>query len=197
MDTNSDQSSIDQPGFADPVIGAQQGFRAMLAAMSRPGSLHALGLGLTPPGGLDPATASALLTLADPETTLALDPALAAARSWIAFHCGAPFAKPERAQFVLARELPDFSTLNSGSDEAPEDGATVIVQVASLGEGTAYRLSGPGLAEHSVLRVRGLPGDFVARWQTNHALYPRGVDLLLCAGEKLAALPRSVRIEEV
>jgi alpha-D-ribose 1-methylphosphonate 5-triphosphate synthase subunit PhnH len=48
-----------------------------------------------------------------------------------------------------------------------------------------------------VLHAAGLPGDFVARWAANHALFPRGVDLVLCAGERLAALPRSVAIEEV
>lgn len=190
------EADIDLPGFADPVAGAQQGFRAVLAAMSRPGSLHTLGAELIPPARLAAATAAVLLTLADSETTLSLDPVLAASRGWIAFHCGTTFAPPERAKFVLAAELPDLGTLNTGSDEAPEDAATVIVQVAAFGDGAAYRLSGPGLAAPGVLRVRGLPNDFIARWRANHALYPRGVDLVLCAGKTLAALPRSVRIEE-
>jgi alpha-D-ribose 1-methylphosphonate 5-triphosphate synthase subunit PhnH len=33
-------------------------------------------------------------------------------------------------------------------------------------------------------------------WRRNHSLYPRGLDLVLCAGTTLAALPRSVAIEE-
>ncbi len=191
-------SDIDLPGFADPVAGAQLGFRSMLAAMSRPGSLHSLGAELTPPACLDPATAAVLLTLADSETTLWLDPALAASRGWTAFHCGAAFVQePGQAEFVLGCALPELDALNAGTDEAPETAATVIVQVAALGDGPAYRLSGPGLAAPAVLRVRGLPEGFAGIWRKNHALYPRGVDLVLCAGTRLAALPRSVRIEEV
>ena len=190
-------NDIDLPGFADPVAGAQQGFRAILAAMSRPGSLHRAGVGLTPPACLDPATASVLLTLTDGETSLWVDPALAASRGWIAFHCGTAFAAaPAQAGFVLACALPDLGAVNAGTDEGPEESATVIVQVAALGEGTGYRLSGPGLAAPSVFRVRGLPDGFIEIWRKNHALYPRGVDLVLCAGTQLAALPRSVRIEE-
>lgn len=84
----------------------------------------------------------------------------------------------------------------TGTDDAPEDGATVILQVAALGRGRALRLSGPGLAVPAVLRVNGLAAGFVAEWAANHAGFPRGVDLILCAGRHLAALPRSVRVEE-
>ena len=41
-----------------------------------------------------------------------------------------------------------------------------------------------------------LPADFAAIWQRNHAQYPRGIDLILCAGSQLAALPRSVAVRE-
>ena len=66
----------------------------------------------------------------------------------------------------------------------------------ALGQGTPFRLSGPGLRAPALLRLDGLPDDFAAQWAANHALYPCGVDLVLCAGERLCALPRSVRIEE-
>jgi alpha-D-ribose 1-methylphosphonate 5-triphosphate synthase subunit PhnH len=188
----------DLPGFSDPVAGAQQSFRALLTAMSRPGSLHTLGTELTPPSCLDPATAAVLLALTDNETTLWLDPALDEARSWIAFHSGTAFAQmPEQANFLLTSELPGFDTLNAGTDEGPEESATVITHVAEFGEGTAYRLSGPGLERPAVLRIRGLPDGFAGIWAANHALYPRGVDLVLCAGTMLMALPRSVKVEEV
>ena len=188
----------DLPGFSDPVAGAQQSFRALLTAMSRPGSLHTLGTELTPPSCLDPATAAVLLTLTDNETTLWLDPALDEARAWIAFHCGTAFAQsPEQATFLLTSELPDFDTLDAGTYEGPEESTTVITHVVEFGEGTAYRLSGPGLEQPAVVRIRGLPDGFAGIWAANHALYPRGVDLVLCAGTALTALPRSVTIEEV
>lgn len=189
--------SLDVPGFADPVLGAQASFRAVLDAMSRPGSLHAAGGDLTPPSPLHPATAAVLLTLVDVDTPFHAAAIMAPAQDWIAFHCGTRFAAtPTAATFALAGALPDLARLSKGSDDAPEDGTTVILQVAALGEGPGFTLAGPGLATPTMLRVTGLPENFAQIWAANHALYPRGVDLILCAGTTLAALPRSVRISD-
>jgi alpha-D-ribose 1-methylphosphonate 5-triphosphate synthase subunit PhnH len=180
------------PGFADPVTGAQACFRAVLDAMARPGrvlSIH----GVSAPAPLCDAAAAVLLTLVDHETPLWLDPDAEAARPWIAFHTGAPFGG---GMFAMALSLPDLAALPAGSDEMPETSATVILQVASLRAGRRLVLEGPGLREPAVLLADGLPADFVAMWQRNHALFPRGVDLILCAGRDLAALPRSVAVRE-
>jgi alpha-D-ribose 1-methylphosphonate 5-triphosphate synthase subunit PhnH len=180
-------ASIDFPGFADPVGDAQTTFRAVLDAMARPGRLCAAGAGLRPPAPLDRATAAVALTLVDQETTLYLDLEMLAAAKWLAFHAGSPIVPDHAtADFILAAACPD---------EAPEDSATLILQVAALGVGTAYRLAGPGLAEPTILRATGMPDSFVAAWRRNHALFPRGVDTVICAGEILTALPRSVTME--
>lgn len=190
-------SDIDLPGFADPVTAAQRCFRAVLDAMARPGSLHAAGEGLAPPPPLDAATAAVLLTLVDGETPLWLDPRLHAARAWIVFHCGAVcVTDPAMASFVVTDALPDIAVLHLGSHEAPETAATAIVQVPALGVGRRYRLRGPGLRDHAILAVDGLPATFATIWADNHARFPRGVDLILCAGSRLAALPRSLSIED-
>jgi alpha-D-ribose 1-methylphosphonate 5-triphosphate synthase subunit PhnH len=47
------------------------------------------------------------------------------------------------------------------------------------------------------LTVDGLPRDFVSIWRRNHALFPCGIDLVLCAGDRLTALPRTVTVEEL
>jgi len=189
-------STIAIPGFADPVGDAQATFRAVLDAMARPGRICAAGAGLHPPAPLDDATAAVALALIDQETTLSLGAAMQAAGPWLAFHAGCPTVDDRaQADFVLALSCPDFSALRTGSDEAPEASATVILQIAALGGGTAYRLDGPGFAEPAILRATGLPDDFVAAWRRNHALFPRGIDLVLCAGDRLAALPRSVTVE--
>lgn len=186
--------SIDLPGFADPVPSAQVAFRAILDAMSRPGSVHVAGQGLSPPAPLTPSAAACLLTLVDAETSVWLDDGCDAARDWVAFHCGAVFVALDAADFVLAEALPDLAALHAGSDDGPQDGATVIVQVASLHGGQRLTLDGPGLKNPATLDVDGLPDDFVALWAINHARFPRGVDLVLCAGNSLVALPRSLRI---
>jgi alpha-D-ribose 1-methylphosphonate 5-triphosphate synthase subunit PhnH len=189
--------TISLPGFADPVGEAQATFRAVLDAMARPGRLHKVGERLTAPAPLDQATAAVLLTLVDNETPLWLDATATPARDWLAFHCGAAIIEAaERAAFALALSMPDLAALPAGTHEAPEDSATLILQIATLGTGARYRLSGPGLREPAVMSAGGLPAGFAAAWQRNHAQYPCGVDIILCAGAVLAALPRSVSIEE-
>ncbi len=182
-------------GFADPVLDAQACFRAVLDAMARPGSIHQVGGTLVAPASLCPAAAAVVLALVDGETSIFIDPAFADAADWVRFHCGvAPTPDASVAAFVLAPDLPDLRSLSCGSDEGPEDSATVIVQVAALGEGAVYTMMGPGLQYPRTFRATGLPVDFVARWAENHKLFPRGIDLILCAGDRLAALPRSLSI---
>lgn len=189
--------TLDRPGFADPAADAQSCFRAVLDAMSRPGTVVAAGAGLCSPAPLDPATAAVLLTLVDADTPLWLDPAASAAADWVAFHCGAPQAENiKAAAFACALAMPALSGLHPGTDLAPEASATLILQVPAMGRGTPFRLSGPGLRAPAMLRLEGLPDNFAAQWAANHALYPCGVDVVLCAGEQLCALPRSVRTEE-
>jgi alpha-D-ribose 1-methylphosphonate 5-triphosphate synthase subunit PhnH len=185
------------PGFAEPIAGAQACFRSVLDAMSRPGRLQSIH-GLSAPAPLCDAAAAVLLTLIDHETGLWLDPNAEAARPWIAFHTGAPNhgIHSNGAAFAMALSLPDLTTLPTGSDEMPETSATVILQVSSLTTGRHYVLEGPGLREPADLHVDGLPADFAALWQRNHALFPRGIDLILCAGNTLTALPRSVSVRE-
>ena len=77
--------------------------------MARPGRCCTGRQRADAPAPLDPATAAVLLTLVDHETPLWLDPAVDAARDWIAFHCGAPIVERSgSAAFALALSLPDL-----------------------------------------------------------------------------------------
>ncbi|OYW09415.1 MAG: phosphonate C-P lyase system protein PhnH [Rhodospirillales bacterium 12-71-4] len=182
------------PGFADPVLDAQSAFRAVLAAMSRPGQVQRLPPLPEPPPGLSPAAAALLLTLADSGTPLCLA-AGPEAEAWVRFHCGAPFAAAGAAAFVLdpAARLGD---LFPGTEEEPERGATLLLDVAALEAAPGWRLSGPGIRDSQALRVTGAPPGFLADWAANRRRAPCGVDVVLCAGDAIAALPRSVAIEE-
>jgi alpha-D-ribose 1-methylphosphonate 5-triphosphate synthase subunit PhnH len=183
------------PGFADPVADAQACFRAVLDAMARPGQPHVV-RGVAAPAPLCDAAAAVLLTLADHETPLWLDPAASGAAAWIAFHTGASIVPVGQATFAVAISLPELADLADGTDEAPETSATVILQVASLTTGQRFVLEGPGLREPKVVAIDGLPAGFVATWQRNRDRYPRGIDVILCAGNQLTALPRSVSVKE-
>ncbi|MFM7303813.1 MAG: phosphonate C-P lyase system protein PhnH [Alphaproteobacteria bacterium] len=185
------------PGFADPVLDAQASFRAILEAMSRPGRIHRVDARITPPAPLCSAAGAALLSLADADTPLWLDAGDTVAE-WLRFHCGAPIT-PDigAARFVVAcGAAPSLDALDIGTDEDPQLGATLILQVAGLVAGDGWRLTGPGIQHEHRLRVLGAPADFVAAWVRNQALFPRGIDVLLCAGDSIAALPRSVMIAE-
>jgi len=182
-----------QPGFASPVPDSQACFRAVLDAMARPGQVHRVTSVTEAPPGLDTAAAAMLLTLADADTPVQIDGAAAA---WLAFHCGAPTTTAGDASFAVLRGAFDPAAYHAGTDDAPEDGATVLLQIAALGRGTAYTLAGPGLAVPATLWAEGLPPGFAAAWAANAARFPRGVDIILCAGDQLAALPRTVRITE-
>ncbi|MCB4824291.1 phosphonate C-P lyase system protein PhnH [Roseicella aerolata] len=184
------------PGFAEPVLDAQRCFRAVLEAMARPGRVQALPALPEAPAPLAPAAAAVLLTLADADTPVWLDAGEAAA-AWLRFHAGCPIAaSAAEATFALAGGVPPaLRDLSQGTEEEPHRSATLLVQVAALAEGGGWRLTGPGIEREHRLLAAGLPAGFEAEWAANHARFPRGVDVILCAGDRLAALPRTTRLE--
>lgn len=186
-------------GFADPVHDAQAAFRALLEATARPGTVVSFPQPDAPPT-LPPAAAAIALALCDGDTPLWLDSRLAnpPVREWLRFHAASPIvADPGVAAFAFAGgdEAPS-DALATGTDEAPERSATLVLMVEAFGTGCALRLAGPGIAGETVLRVAGLPNGFAAWRARNLALYPRGVDVVLVSGTEAAALPRTTVVRE-
>ncbi len=186
-------------GFADPVMQAQQGFRAMMDALANPGTVQDLALGLTPPAPLSPELAAVLLTLCDHDTAVWLDATLAseAVTNWLRFYIGSPVATvPQDAAFAAlshgaALQLNAFSL---GTDLYPDRSTTLAVALEALSGGETLVLKGPGI-EHSIeISPKGLPADFLEQWAENGAQFPRGVDLLLVADGAVIGLPRTTRI---
>ncbi len=190
------------PGFSDPVFQSQAAFRALLAALSEPGTLQQVSGEIAPPEGLTTATATALLTLADYETPVWLPEALrnGPAGAWLRFHCAAALVDdPSEAAFAVidgAADEPKLSAFNLGTDQFPDRSTTVIVQVSSLEGGPALTLAGPGIPGSRSITPQGLRPGFTDELRENGALYPLGVDVLLAQGEDLIGLPRSTQIEE-
>jgi len=189
------------PGFADPVQDAQRCFRAVLDAMARPGRIHRVSGPAAPPPPLGEAAAALLLTLADADTPIWSD-AGATVEAWLRFHAGCPICtEPSAAALLLATGTPPaLALLEAGSDEEPQRGATLIMAVAALAEAAPagapiWRLTGPGIEHVHRLSVTGVPADFAAQWAANHVRFPRGIDVVFCAGDRLAALPRTTRLE--
>ncbi|MDQ0455869.1 phosphonate C-P lyase system protein PhnH [Rhizobium paknamense] len=188
-------------GFADPVFDAQAVFRAIMDAMAHPGTLAVIGVKLQPPAPLGPAAGAVMLTLCDHDTPVWLTPGLvqAGAGSWLSFYCGATLTdeKTEAAFAFIERSavMPPLSGFAAGSADYPDRSTTLAVEVEALEGGTPLRLTGPGIRDEAVIAPLGLPELFLAQWSANHALFPRGVDLILTCGTALVALPRTCRIE--
>lgn len=188
-----------EQGFAQPVETAQRVFRTLLTALSEPGRVLSLSSCCAPPGGVDEAAMAAVLALCDGDTPLWLDAPSRAAADFIRFHTGAPIAAaPGDALFLLAeaRHRPALALLRPGTSEYPDRSATLILAVDGLREGEGWRLSGPGIAGTRRLAVAGLDERFTAEWRQNHSRFPLGVDVVFAARDRLAALPRSTRLEE-
>lgn len=189
-------------GFAEPVRDAQGVFRAILDALANPGTAQKLVNMSEGSVTLTPELASTLLTLSDHDTAIWLSPGLdvAAVKGFVGFHTGAPVvAEVSRANFAfvaLGDALPDLAECNLGTQEYPDRSTTLVVEVPSLTGGPTLVLRGPGIRDTQEFSPVGLPEDFVAQWQENREIFPRGVDLLLVAGGQVMGLPRSSRIVE-
>jgi alpha-D-ribose 1-methylphosphonate 5-triphosphate synthase subunit PhnH len=189
------------PGFANKVLSAQSTFRAVMNAMARPGSVQRLEGNAGCPGGLMPATAAVALTLFDHDTPIWLDPALSTTPElarWLKFHTGAPLVtEPSGSAFALIGDpagLPDLDWFSLGTDDYPDRSTTLILQVESLNKGRQIELRGPGIYGTATLRATNTPLDLFDRLAINRDLFPRGIDVVLVAGDSIAAIPRTTRL---
>ncbi|HEX6957507.1 MAG TPA: phosphonate C-P lyase system protein PhnH [Ferrovibrio sp.] len=186
-------------GFDDPVQQSQQSFRALLDATARPGRMTRIEAEPGRPDGIGPALAAAALTLCDFETPVWLGPGLdrPQIRDWLRFHTGAPFAEAKAAAFALldaAQPLPPLEQFSLGCDEAPDRGATLLIQVGSLQGAPALTWRGPGIRSETAMPFCGLPEYFWHQRAALPAVFPRGLDIYLCCGSVLVGLPRSTAI---
>jgi alpha-D-ribose 1-methylphosphonate 5-triphosphate synthase subunit PhnH len=188
-------------GFADKVLSAQSTFRSVMEAMARPGSVRHVTASVGTPPPMMRGAAAIALTLFDHDTPIWLDAKMSETTEvakWLKFHSGAPVvADPSICNFALVGEpaaLPDFSHFALGTSEYPDRSTTLIMQVASLTQGPAYELRGPGIDGVAVLNATIAPNDLLDRLAVNATLFPRGVDLVLVAGDAIVALPRTTRL---
>jgi len=188
-------------GFADKVISAQSTFRSVMDAMARPGSVQQVVASVGTPPSMMRGTAAIALTLFDHDTPIWLDARMSETTDiakWLKFHSGAPVvADSSIASFALIGEagaLPDLERFSFGSNEYPDRSTTLILQVESLTQGRDYHLRGPGNDGSAVLRATIEPMDLFDRLAVNARLFPRGVDVVLVADDRIVAIPRTTRL---
>lgn len=188
-------------GFADPVLGAQVGFRAVLDALANPGIVHSVDVEL-PDVGIPVGALAMLLALVDGDTPVWTSTSVDdSTRAYLRFHSGARFASLHTtcafAYVANVRELPDISSFSAGSAMSPEDSTTIIVCVDDFISGATAVLDGPGCREPRRVSPAGFTDSLWDELAKNHARFPVGVDLLLIAGRDIVGIPRSTRIDRV
>jgi alpha-D-ribose 1-methylphosphonate 5-triphosphate synthase subunit PhnH len=192
------------PGLPDPVHDAQRIFRCALTALSEPGRILQLPVGLRPAcqqlgDAVGPAALGLMLALADGDTPVWLDRRASAIAAFLGFHTGAPIVdRPMAGRFALIADPgsgPTLTAFDGGSVDYPDRSATLIVEASRLASGGQVGFSGPGIPTRRYLTIEGLPAGFVADWASNHAQFPCGVDILLTCGDRLVGLPRSTALE--
>lgn len=181
-------------GFTDAPVQSARAFREILEAMARPGTIRRM-QGARPPGPLSIAAGTALLVLTDTTTRLHLAGRVdcPAVRDWVAFHIGAPLTTAEEADFAVGTwdALQPVTRFKVGQPDYPDRSATLIVEDDRLvNHGPA--LTGPGIETATWLNL-----PETAAFRANRALFPLGFDTLLTAGDRIAGLPRSTRVEAI
>ncbi|TXT41500.1 MAG: PhnH protein [Comamonadaceae bacterium] len=188
------------PGLPDGVHDSQQAFRAVLDALARPGQVRHIGPAL-PGVALGGAMARLLLSLSDDETPVWWPDSDAELPQWLRFHTGAPIAaRPDAASFAVVTDLaqlPALANFTPGSAASPELSCTLLIELPALVGGPTLEWHGPGIASVQRVGLPGLPDDFWAQWQANHAAFPQGVDLVFTCGEEALGLPRTTRVRRL
>lgn len=188
------------PGLLDGVHDSQQAFRAVLDALARPGQVRRIGPAL-PDVALGGALARLLLSLSDDETPVWWQRADTGLQHWLRFHTGAGLAeRPEVASFAVFTNIHQgfaLSDFAAGTAAAPEFSSTLLIELPGLADGPALEWRGPGIRDVQRVGLQGLPDDFWAQWQANHAAFPQGVDIVFTCGEDALGLPRTTRVRRL
>jgi alpha-D-ribose 1-methylphosphonate 5-triphosphate synthase subunit PhnH len=187
----------------DEVLDAQRGFRAMLGALARPGTVLRMPAAPQVAPGVDPRLAQIAHVLLDREVTFATVDAAPLAQ-YLSTATGSRWVDAETADYVFAcgaSPLGALARLQVGTPEFPEAGATVVLSVEVLcaapagARGMGVVLSGPGIESETGVGIDGLHRENLETFARRNADYPLGIDMFLVSalGDVLG-LPRTVRL---
>lgn len=175
----------------DSVHDTRKTFRALCQAMSRPGTVRRVPVG--------PADHAVVATLVDHEVKTHTDDDTL--RETLSEQGRLDEAQPTDAHVVHTHGVPSWNVgdLPRGSLVEPSDGATVIYRVESLSTDhddglTTVTLSGPGVPDTRTVWL-GLPADELDGIAKAQSTYPRGVDAIFTAADRIVVIPRSVSME--
>ncbi len=216
---------IAEPGFSDQVSEAQNCFRVILDAFSRPGivkEMNALPPNINHSCPLSKEAMQGFLAIAlslcDADTPVWLDGNLQCQKlkQHLRFHCASPLVDlPEKAAFAFIsnlKQMPELARFCQGSPAYPDSSTTMIIAAPFAcedSEKAPYILTGPGIKKDEAplrlpLVAEVFSSSFWAQLQENHAGYPLGVDIIFVNTAKssrgmvqIFALPRSVSLKDI
>ena len=160
----------------DERVDSARDFRTLLSAMSRPAMIHDLGpLSIHPPAGLSSAEATRKSGLTGNAEVFSAS---------FLFFSSADFGEQQLA------------AANRGDLHYPDNGATIIAQLADLSgeaqpDSIRVHAQGPGVDGSAVFYAKGLHPVWLATLRSNNAEYPLGVDVIFTCGTRIVCLPRS------
>lgn len=180
----------------------QQNYRAILAAMARPGTCQAIKLSnaAADSSATEKARMAVLASLLDQSVTLA-DPHRMINQDELVL-LQAQSATPEQADFILAsgNQLPTFQP-KLGALPSPELSATLVLQVEKIYDAHRgdinLKLSGAGVKGAQYCSIKGLHVNWITARQNWICSFPLGVDVLLVDDVYVMALPRTTKVEQV
>jgi alpha-D-ribose 1-methylphosphonate 5-triphosphate synthase subunit PhnH len=189
------------------IQDSQRHFRTLLDSMSRPGKLNRFApVALTPPPGLHRAAAYVGLALLNADASFHAESLSPAAVDYLRANTHAPVAsQPTQADFIFVNGLEPradglLAEARVGQPAYPETGASLVVQVSTLGKsshtgGLQLELVGPGIESREIVFVHGLRAEILQTLRVKNQEFPLGIDLILVSeDETLLCLPRTTKI---
>jgi alpha-D-ribose 1-methylphosphonate 5-triphosphate synthase subunit PhnH len=180
------------------TINQHTAFRAVLQAMSRPGSVQQL----PPPLDGELPVETLLGCLVDNEVSMAsIGNGSDAVLDRVVSMAGCRRASLGDADMVLivgGSSQGALEVLRRGTGEYPEQGATVIYLLDKVvATGGSVQLRGPGIRERATPRLIGLARGELALLGTINRDFPLGIDaIFIDRSGRVTCIPRSTRIGE-
>ncbi|MDT8421962.1 MAG: phosphonate C-P lyase system protein PhnH [Desulfuromonadales bacterium] len=177
-------------------------FRALLQAMSRPGSIQPLpqiNLSADPQASSQEHLTNLLDCLFDQEVNYCLAAPDAALSAQIHERWDAQMVAVEQADFLLVpagNSHGQLERLKRGTPDFPDQGASVVYQVKSFATGgITPHLTGPGIKESAQPSINGLESEELEALRQVNSEFPLGVDVIcISLSGELLCIPRSTRI---
>jgi alpha-D-ribose 1-methylphosphonate 5-triphosphate synthase subunit PhnH len=195
----------------DPVFDGQKHYRTLLNCTARPGTIGLLDdVQLDHPVELNRATALVALALFGSEVSCYLQLGGKATANFLRQQTQIVEMAAAEADFLIldakdaGTAIEALKLAKAGRLDFPENGATVILQIAAvspapLSDCLRLTLAGPGIETESNVFVSGVSPAFLDAFRDRNREFPVGVDLILTcnslsAGPCILSLPRTTDV---